>query len=167
MMTEEHKITEDTQDTSNENKKQTQLLTFTLNEEEYGISILQVKEIREWDETTRLPNSEKFMRGIINLRGVVVPIFDLRKKFQMDEIDANDKNVVIIVNLHNRTIGVLVDAVSDILTIAEEEIKTAPNMDEHIDSEYVEGIISDKDRMVVVLNIENIFSRPLAEIKTK
>ena len=167
MMTEEHKITEDTQDTSNENKKQTQLLTFTLNEEEYGISILQVKEIREWDETTRLPNSEKCMRGIINLRGVVVPIFDLRKKFQMDEIDANDKNVVIIVNLHNRTIGVLVDAVSDILTIAEEEIKTAPNMDEYIDSEYVEGIISDKDRMVVVLNIENIFSRPLAEIKTK
>ena len=166
-MSEEQNIADDIKDSSNENKKQTQLLTFTLNEEEYGISILQVKEIREWDETTRLPNSEKSMRGIINLRGVVVPIFDLRQKFLMDEVGAIEKNVVIIVNLLNRTIGVLVDAVSDILTIAEEEIKTAPNMDEHIDSEYVEGIISDKDRMVVVLNIENIFARPVAEMKTK
>ncbi len=138
---------------------QSQLLTFTLGEEEYGVNIMCVKEIRAWNDTTRLPNAIRYMRGVINLRGLVVPIFDLRLRFGLEKTNATSKNAVIIVKLGNRTIGVLVDTVSDILNINEDEIRNAPTMDVGVDSEFVAGLVSREERMVVVLEIEKMFER--------
>lgn len=154
-------------DTSQENAAHSdaaiQFLTFTLGEEEYGIDIMKVREIRGWSDTTRLPNSPKYMRGVINLRGVVIPIFDLRSRFSMGETEANEKNVVIVMMVGDRTIGILVDAVSDILNVTEEDIRPAPHMETGIDDDFVGGLISVQERMVVVLEVDHMFDKQLLD----
>lgn len=138
---------------------QIQLLTFTLGDEEYGVDIMRVKEIRAWSDTTRLPNAVKYMRGVINLRGLVVPIFDLRMRFGMEKTEAHKKNVVIIIRLPERVIGILVDTVSDILNLQENDISPAPAMETGIDSAFVNGIVSVQERMVVLLELEKMFDQ--------
>jgi purine-binding chemotaxis protein CheW len=134
-----------------------QFLTFKVENEEYGVSLMTIREIKGWSKPTVLPNSPPFMKGVINLRGVVIPIFDLRHRFEMGTTDANEKNVVIIIAVKDRFIGALVDAVSDILTVSNEQIKPAPKMETNINEDYVEGLIQSDDKMVVILNIENLF----------
>lgn len=136
-----------------------QFLTFRVGTGEYGVDIMTVREIKGWSETTRLPNMPEFMRGVINLRGVVVPIFDLRCRFNMGTTEANPKNVVIILAVGERTVGILVDAVSDILTINSDEIKLPPNTDTQIDEAFINGLISVDERMVVLLSVSKLFDQ--------
>jgi purine-binding chemotaxis protein CheW len=137
-----------------------QFLTFSVEESEYGIDIMKVMEIRGWTETTRIPNSPDYMRGVINLRGLVIPIFDLRKRFDQGATNANEKNVVIVISVGKRTIGILVDAVSDILTVDKNEIKASPSAsDTGLDEQFVSGLISANNKMVVVLNVEYLFDQ--------
>ncbi|NDF11992.1 MAG: purine-binding chemotaxis protein CheW [Proteobacteria bacterium] len=134
-----------------------QFLTFSVSGAEYGVDIMAVREIKGWTEATRMPNSPEYMRGVINLRGVVIPIFDLRTRFGMGVTLAESKHVVVVMAVANRTIGVLADAVSDILTVQASEIKSAPVSDTTIDKEFINGLISVQDKMVVLLNVENLF----------
>lgn len=140
-----------------------QFLTFQVGSSEYGVDIMTVREIKGWSETTRLPNMPDFMRGVINLRGVVVPIFDLRCRFNMGVTEANPKNVVIILAVGDRTIGILVDAVSDILTINSDEIKPPPTTETQVDAAFVSGLISVEERMVVLLLVDKLFDKESIE----
>lgn len=138
-----------------------QFLTFTVGDEEYGVDIMTVREIKGWTETTRLPNAQEFMRGVMNLRGLIIPIFDLRTRFNMGVTEATAKHVVIILAIGDRNIGILVDTVSDILDAGSEQIKPAPagdaKMDAQAGSDYISGLISLEDRMVVLLSVEHLF----------
>lgn len=135
-----------------------QFLTFEVDSSEYGVDIMKVREIRGWTDTTRIPNSPDYMRGVINLRGLVIPIFDLRTRFGQGRTEANEKNVVIVIAVGKRTIGILVDAVSDILTVDKDQVKTAPSSNEtDIDDDYIEGLISVDEKMVVLLDVDYLF----------
>lgn len=139
-----------------------QFLTFTVAKGEYGVDIMKVMEIRGWSETTRIPNSPEYMRGVINLRGLVIPIFDLRTRFGQGITEVTDKNVVIVIAVGSRTLGILVDAVSDILTVEQQEIKDAPSTGAEtagIDDRYVNGLISVKDKMVIILDADHLFDK--------
>lgn len=140
-----------------------QFLTFTVGKEEYGVDIMSVREIKGWSEVTRLPNSPEYMRGVMNLRGIIIPIFDLRTRFSMGQTDAHEKNVVIILAVGERTIGILVDTVSDILTTTSSEIKSPPSTMDGADAEFVMGLISLDNRMVAVLDVEKLFTRATLE----
>lgn len=144
-------------DSGRETADSKQFLTFKVEKEEYGVSLMTIREIKGWSKPTVLPNSPPFMKGVINLRGVVIPIFDLRHRFEMGTTEPDEKNVVIIIAVNERLIGLLVDAVSDILTVSVEQIKSAPKVDTDIDENYVDGLIQSEDKMVVILNIENLF----------
>lgn len=154
---------ENFEENRNSSHETMQFLTFTVSEEEYAVDIMTVREIKGWSDTTRLPNSPAFMKGVMNLRGVIIPIFDLRNRFGMGETVPHEKNVVIILAIGDKTIGILVDTVSDILDIDKSEIKPAPMMETNLDDKFVDGIISQEDRMVVLLNVENLFGNEAIE----
>ncbi|MDX1922568.1 MAG: chemotaxis protein CheW [Alphaproteobacteria bacterium] len=135
-----------------------QFITFRVGKEEYGVDIMAVREIKGWVPATRLPNSPHFVRGVINLRGIMVPIYDLRARFGGGETEITRTHVVIIVKVGERMFGVLVDGVSDILTITEDQIKPAPEMDSTVDSAYLRGLITIKERMVALLVLEKLFT---------
>lgn len=136
-----------------------QFLTFTIGDEVFGVDIMKVREIKGWQEVTRLPNSPEYLRGVMNLRGVILPIFDLRCRFGLGLTQAESKHVIIIIALAKRSIGILVDTVSDILTVGTEEVKPAPAMEgsNSIDEKYVGGLISVEERMVILLDMERLF----------
>lgn len=140
-----------------------QFLTFAVQGEEYGVDIMTVREIKGWTETTRLPNSPEYMRGVMNLRGLVVPIFDLRARFGKGRTEAESKHVVIILSVLERNIGILVDAVSDILTIGEDDIKPTPEVEVAADADYLDGLISIDERMVVLLAVDRLFNTDVIE----
>lgn len=140
-----------------------QFLTFTIGKDEYGVDIMMVREVKGWSETTRLPNTHEFMRGVLNLRGIIVPIFDLRARFGGGLTQATAKHVIIILAVGNRTIGILVDTVSDILTAQANEIKPAPTSDINVDQRFVTGLIAVQERMVVVLEMERLLDAQLIE----
>lgn len=135
-----------------------QFLTFTVKGDEYGVDIMTVREIKGWTETTRLPNSPHFMRGVMNLRGLIIPIFDLRARFTGTLTEATEKHVVIILAVGERNIGILVDAVSDILSVGESEIKPTPELESGAKTDFINGLISLDKRMVVLLSIEHLFT---------
>lgn len=135
-----------------------QFLTFTIGSEEFGVDIMTVREIKGWTETTRLPNSPECMRGVMNLRGIIIPIFDLRARFGKGLTEANASHVIIILAVAGRNIGILVDGVSDILSTPPEEVKPAPDLDGGaISEEYIAGLISREERMVVLLEVNHLF----------
>ena len=152
---------EDQHSRETKNAEPCQFLTFTVLGEEYGVDIMTVREIKGWTETTRLPNSPDSMRGVMNLRGLIVPIFDLRARFGHPRTEADAKHVVIILAMRERTIGILVDSVSDILTVPPTDIKPAPDMEVRADADYICGLISLEDRMVVLLQVERLFDAEL------
>lgn len=133
-----------------------QFLTFTVDAEEYGVDIMIVREVKGWTETTRLPNSPSYVRGVLNLRGIIIPIFDLRARFTGTLTEPNEKNVVIILAVADRNIGILADTVSDILTVNPQEIKAAPDAQDRADQRFVNGLIAVESRMVVLLAIDTL-----------
>lgn len=133
-------------------------LTFSLGQEEYGIDILKVQEIRGYDTVTRIANSPDFIKGVINLRGIIVPIVDMRIKFHLDHANYNEMTVVIILNVAGRVIGMVVDGVSDVITLKSEQIKPAPEFGAAIDTKYVTGVGTVDDRMLILVDIERLLS---------
>ena len=135
-------------------------LTFRLDQEEYGIDILKVQEIRGYEAPTRVANAPSFIKGVVNLRGTIVPIVDMRLKFNCAKADYDSFTVVIILNLHQRIVGIVVDSVSDVMELPPEALKAAPDIDSVIDSAAVMGLGSLGDRMLILLDIERLMSAP-------
>lgn len=133
-------------------------LTFRLDQEEYGIDILKVQEIRSYEPPTRIANAPNFIKGVVNLRGTIVPIVDMRLKFNCANAEYNAFTVVIILNLRNRIVGVVVDSVSDVMELPADSLKAAPDVDSVIDSNAVLGLGSLGDRMLILLDIEKLMS---------
>lgn len=133
-------------------------LTFTLGNEEYGIDILKVQEIRGYDTVTHIANSPEFIKGVINLRGVIVPIVDMRIKFRVGEATYNEFTVVIIMNVLGRVIGMVVDGVSDVVALGPGQIKPAPEMGAAMDTDYITGLGTMNDQMLILLDIEKLMS---------
>ncbi len=154
-----HAASEERPNESGENAAQTwmQYVTFMVDARSYGIEITKVREIKGWSEPTELPSAPHAMRGVLNLRGVIVPIFDLRARFGRGETQASDEHVVIIITLGNRLIGLLVDAVSDILTLELGEILPVPEMDAGVSQRFLSGLVAQDDRMVALLKLEELF----------
>ncbi len=136
-----------------------QFLTFMLGEEEYGVDILRVQEIKGWDKTTPIPNTPPYIKGVINLRGAIVPIIDLRQRFGMDAIPYGPTTVVIVLKVagedRERTMGIVVDAVSDVYNISTDEMKPAPDFG-GIDVEFVKGLATVDEQMVIILDIDKL-----------
>ncbi|MBL4800499.1 MAG: purine-binding chemotaxis protein CheW [Emcibacter sp.] len=138
-----------------------QYISFNVGTEIYAIEITMVREIKGWIPTTSLPNSPDYMRGVINLRGVIVPVFDLRTRFRRGHTEPGKNHVVIIVRLDTRTIGILVDAVSDILTIAKEEILAVPDQDTNPENAFMAGLVSVDEKMVAIVKPALLFDMNL------
>lgn len=145
------------QDTDSE-----QYLTFLLGGEEYGINILKVQEIRGWSEATEIPNSPDFVLGVVNLRGIVIPVIDLRIKFSLSQAEFTPKTVVVIVKVtqldEERTMGLVVDAVSDVYDISADDIQETPNLGSLIATEYITGIAHLDEKMLILLNVDKLIN---------
>lgn len=139
-----------------------QFITFTLDAQEYGVDIMAVREIKGWTDTTTIPNAPRHVRGVINLRGIIVPIFDLRARFGMGMTEPSRMHVVIIVNTGGRTVGLLVDAVSDIITIGSDEIRPVPDMGVAGDDRFLDGLVALGERMVTLVSLDGLFAGALA-----
>ena len=133
-------------------------LTFRLGQEEYGIDILRVQEIRSYEQPTRLAHAPDFIKGVIDLRGVIVPIVDLRLKLHCAQAEYTDFTVVIILNVAGTVLGAVVDAVADVVALQPEAIKPAPRFQGQLDSTFVRGIATAGDRMLIVMDIESLLS---------
>lgn len=135
-----------------------EFLVFTLGAEEYGIDILKVQEIRGYDQVTRIANTPAFIKGVTNLRGEIVPIIDLRIKFAQTNIEYHDNTVVIVLNLQRRVVGIVVDGVSDVLSLRAEQIRPAPEFAVTLATEYLTGLGALEDRMLILVNIEKLLN---------
>ena len=145
-----------------------EFLTFRLGEEEYGIDILRVQEIRSYEQPTRIANAPAFIKGVVNLRGVIVPIIDLRLKLGCDTAEYNTFTVVVVLNVKGRVVGAVVDSVSDVLELTREQIKPAPSLSSSVDSSFITGIGAVKtgqgegegksERMLILMDIEGLMS---------
>lgn len=133
-------------------------LTFRLDQEEYGIDILKVQEIRGYEPPTRIAHAPEFIKGVVNLRGTIVPIVDLRLKFNCSKAEYNSFTVVIILNLHRRVVGIVVDSVSDVMELAADNVRSAPDIESAIDSSCIVGLGSVAERMLILLDIEKLMS---------
>ncbi|WP_294637351.1 chemotaxis protein CheW [uncultured Aquabacterium sp.] len=138
-------------------------LTFRLGSEEYGIDILKVQEIRSYEPPTKIANAPSYLKGVVNLRGVIVPIVDLRVKFnclnEMGEAEINSFTVVIVLNVRGRVVGAVVDSVSDVMQLAEQMIQPAPEMSNAVvDTTYITGIANVSDRLLILMDIESLMS---------
>ena len=131
-----------------------EFLAFRLGGEEYGVDILKVQEIRGYENVTQIANAPAYLKGVVNLRGIIVPIIDLRIKFRQDKVNYDQYTVVIIVDLHERITGIVVDGVSDVLTLAPGQIRQAPQLSG--DTEYIRGIGSVEERMLILVDIEKL-----------
>ena len=135
-----------------------EFLIFTLGDEEYGIDILKVQEIRGYDHVTRIANTPSFIKGVTNLRGVIVPILDMRIKFLQNNVAYNENTVVIVLNLKNRVVGIVVDGVSDVLALSKDDIRAAPEFTVTLATEYLTGLGARGDRMLILVDIEKLLS---------
>ena len=131
-------------------------LTFTLANESYGIDILKVQEIRGYDSVTRIANTPAFIKGVINLRGVIVPIIDLRIKFNVGEVTYHEFTVVIIINVIGKVVGIVVDGVSDVVELPAHSIKPAPEFGATLDTRYITGLGTLNDEMLILVDIEKL-----------
>ena len=135
-----------------------EFLVFTLGDEEYGIDILKVQEIRGYDQVTRIANTPEFIKGVTNLRGVIVPIIDLRVKFSQPDVVYNENTVVIVLNLEHRVVGIVVDGVSDVLSLTHEQIRPSPEFAVTMSTEYLTGLGALGERMLILVDIEKLLS---------
>ena len=147
-------------DTINGTDDTDQYLTFIMNDEEYGVDILSVQEIRGWEPCTQIPNAPRFLKGVINLRGIIVPIVDLRLRFQLQEVPYSPTTVVIVLKLPtekgDRITGIVVDAVSTVYGFSPDDIKEPPRMGESLDTNFISGLINVNGKMVILLELESL-----------
>ena len=139
-----------------------QYLTFLLADEEYGVDILKVQEIRGWEQPTMLPNAVDYVLGVINLRGTVVPIIDLRRRFAMEKSQFGQTTVVVVVKVTSmdkeRTVGIVVDAVSEVYNVNDADIRPAPDLGGAISTEFVKGLATMGEKMIILLDIDKLIS---------
>jgi purine-binding chemotaxis protein CheW len=133
-------------------------LTFALGEEEYGVEILKVQEIRGYDTVTRLPDAPDYIKGVINLRGTIVPVIDMRLKFRLAKVEYNALTVMIVLNVADRVVGMVVDSVSDVIQLEAEQIRPVPDIGSAIDRQFITGIGTQGDRMLILLEIERLMT---------
>ncbi len=138
-----------------------QFLSFTLGNEEYGVDILRVQEIRSWEPVSRIPNVPSYEKGVVNLRGSIVPIVDLRERFGLGHVDYSPLTVVVVLQIETkegkiRTMGVVVDSVSDVVDVDKKTIQDAPNFGTKVSTEFINGLASVNDRMVMLLDVEKL-----------
>ncbi|MDH5190642.1 MAG: chemotaxis protein CheW [Gammaproteobacteria bacterium] len=139
-----------------------QFLSFILAGEHYGIDILRVQEIKGWTPVTRVPQTPQHMKGVLNLRGTVVPIVDMRMRFSLEEIEYTPLTVVIVMSVKSdtgeRLVGIVVDAVSDVLNVPAENIKPTPDFGDKVSTEFINGLASVDDKMVMLLDVDQLFN---------
>ena len=144
-----------------------QYLTFQLGEEEYGIDILRIQEIRSWEGATTIPNTPDYVLGVVNLRGIVVPILDLRQRFNLPSADFDESTVVVVVEVihegNERVIGAVVDSVSDVYNFSSEDIGETPDMGIRISAEVVKGLAMAEDKMIILLDIDKLITLGLLD----
>jgi len=158
-------MSESAEDLNAENgiKESKELLTFFLAGEEYGVDILRVQEIKGWDSVTHIPNTPEYIRGVINIRGSIVPIIDMRLRFNLEMKEYDATTVVIVLNVVNeytadRTMGIVVDAVSDVYNIPIDDVKASPDFGTAIDTEFVTGLATVENNMIIVLDIDHMLN---------
>ncbi|MBL4575388.1 MAG: chemotaxis protein CheW [Opitutaceae bacterium] len=153
------------------NEHEDQYLTFVLGEEEYGVDILRVQEIRGWDTVTSIPNAPAYIKGVINLRGTIVSIVDLRERFGMDSVEYNDLTVVVVLRVKGdekeRIMGIVVDAVSEVYNFSDSGIKDAPDMGYAINMDYMKGMATIEEKMIIILNIDELMSLKDLDVVTQ
>lgn len=135
-----------------------EFLSFTLGKEEYGISIQKVQELRGYDTVTRIANTPEFVKGVVNLRGIIVPIVDMRIKFSLGSPTYDQFTVVVILNVAGRVVGMVVDSVSDVITLTPEQIRPAPDMNSAMASDYLIGLGTIDERMLILIDIDKLMS---------
>lgn len=131
-------------------------LTYRLGGEEYGVDILKVQEIRSVDRVTRLPEAPEYIRGVVNLRGTIVPVVDMRIKFRLGTADYNEQTVMIVLNMEERTVGMVVDGVSDVLTLNADQIRPPPELSGALHTDFVTGIGAVDERMLILVDIDRL-----------
>ena len=135
-----------------------EVVTFTLGDEEYGIDIQKVQELRGYDAVTRIANAPEFIKGVVNLRGIIVPIIDMRIRFGIGTPSYDQFTVVIVLNIAGRVVGMVVDSVSDVITLSQEQIKPAPEMGSALDTDYLIGLGTLEERMLILVDIDRLMS---------
>lgn len=135
-----------------------QYLTFLLDEQEYGLELFKIQEICGYVPITPIPNLPQHVRGVMNLRGTVLPVVDLRMKFGLPEVEYTKFTVIVIAKVRDKTVGLLVDAVSDVLQVTPEQIRDAPDFGSAVDTEFIRGVFQTHDRLAVALNIEKLLT---------
>lgn len=137
-----------------------QYLSFTLGKEEYGVDILRVQEIRSWEPVSRIPNVPYYEKGVVNLRGSIVPIIDLRERFKLKNANYTLLTVVVVLQTNDdkrtRTMGVVVDSVSDVITVDKSKIQNAPDFGAKVSNEFISGLVSVNERMVMLLDVDKL-----------
>jgi purine-binding chemotaxis protein CheW len=141
-----------------------QYLTFTLGTEEYGVEILKVQEIKGYSAITPIPNTPSYVKGVMNLRGAIIPIVDLRAKLAMSEAAYNQFTVIIVVRVGAKTVGVVVDAVSDVLNIPTKDIQPTPDFGAQVDARFISGLAKAGERLVVLLDIDKVLGGEAATL---
>lgn len=144
-----------------------EVLVFVLGAEEYGVDILKVQEIRGYEKVTPIPSTPAFLKGVVNLRGIIVPVIDLRIKFGMADPRYDSFTVVVILRLEGRVIGVVVDGVSDVVQLGEVDVKAAPNLGSVVDGTFLAGLAVKDDRMILLLDIEKFLSSSELELVSR
>lgn len=135
-----------------------EVLVFVLGKEEYGVDILKVQEIRGYEKVTPIPSAPDYLKGVVNLRGVIVPVIDMRVKFRLPDVRYDTFTVVVILRIAGRVIGIVVDGVSDVVHFAESDVKPAPQLGSLVDSSFLAGVATQDDRMVLLVDIERLLS---------
>ncbi|WP_010086949.1 chemotaxis protein CheW [Candidatus Endoriftia persephone] len=139
-----------------------QYLSFTLGGEHYGVDILRVQEIKGWEEVRALPDTPEYVKGVLDLRGAIVPIIDLRARFKLEKIEYTPTTVIIVLSIEqgegSNIVGVVVDGVSDVLDISDSLTRSAPDLGAHINTRFITGMVSEGERMVVLLDVDKLFS---------
>jgi purine-binding chemotaxis protein CheW len=135
-----------------------EFLTFALGSEEYGVDILKVKEIRGYDAVTRLPDAPEYIKGVINLRGTIVPVVDMRLKFRLERAEYTALTVMIVLNVADRVVGMVVDSVSDVVQLGAEQVRAVPEIGATIDRQFLTGIGTLDERMLILLDIERLMT---------
>ena len=140
----------------NGNTAEGEYLSFTLGDEHYGVDILKVQEIRGYDSVTRVPDAPEYIKGVINLRGTIVPVIDLRLKLHLDEARYDAFTVMIVLNVDDRVVGIVVDSVSDVIPLNAEQIRPKPEFGAAVDTRFISGIGTQDERMLILLDIETL-----------
>lgn len=135
-----------------------EFLIFTMGQEEYGLDIIKVQEIRGYETVTQLANTPDYFKGVINLRGVIVPVIDMRIKLKLGTVSYNEMTIVIVLNLRGKVVGMVVDGVSDVATLTPDQIRAAPQLGNAIDGNYITGLGTVDDRMLILVDIDGLMA---------